>query len=144
MSIDQYSATPTANDMVNYFQTGMRPSAVKTAGWDVMADIKSYSASIPAAGGTANALTVANGRPLGSLVAGLQQWVNPAAANTNPATLAPDGLAAKSIFYGGGALNGGELQKNVPALLIYDGTQWNLTSTAAAASASQSRNFFID
>lgn len=63
MSIDQYSTTPASNDLTNYFKTGMRPSQVKNAGWDVMADLASYSVSLPAAGGSANALTAANGRP---------------------------------------------------------------------------------
>lgn len=143
MSIDQWSATPTSNDMPNYFQTGMRPSSVKTAGWDVMADLKSYIVALPVAGGTANALTVANGRPLGALTAGLQQWLVPAATNTGPATFAPDGLVAANVFANGAALLGGELQPNVPASLKYDGTQWNLQNPVGV-SAAASRNFFVD
>src|SRR5579859_4646264 len=98
MSIDQYSTTPANNDLVNYFKTGMRPSAVKNAGWDIMADLASYIVSLPTAGGTANALTVSNGRPFGALVAGLVQVLNPGSPNTGPATFAPDGLTAKNIF----------------------------------------------
>ncbi len=139
MSIDQYSTTPSDNDLSNYFKTGMRPSAVKTAGWDIMADIASYAVALPTAGGTANALTVSNGRPLGSLVAGLTQIVSPASANTGPATFAPDGLTAVSIFAYGGVLAGGELQPAVPAYLKYDGVQWNLLNPAPAG-----RNFFVD
>ncbi|HSQ63659.1 MAG TPA: hypothetical protein VLM85_10615, partial [Polyangiaceae bacterium] len=77
MSIDQYSTTPSGNDLTGYFKTGMKPSQVKDAGWDIMADLASYSVSLPAAGGSANALTVANGRPFGTLVAGLMQILNP-------------------------------------------------------------------
>lgn len=130
MSIDQYSTTPANNDLVNYFKTGMRPSAVKNAGWDIMADIASYLVSLPNAGGTANALTVANGRPFGSLVAGLTQILNPSAVNTGAATFAPDGLTAKNIFAWKQPLIGGELQIGVPAILRYDGTQWNLENPA--------------
>lgn len=139
MSIDQYSTTPSSNDLTNYFKTGMRPSQVKNAGWDVMADLASYSVSLPAAGGSANALTVANGRPFGSLVAGLLQILNPAAANTGPATFAPDGLTAAPIFANGAALAGGELQSALPALLKYDGSQWNLLNPARPG-----KNFLID
>ena len=55
MSIDQYSTTPSGNDLTGYFKTGMKPSQVKDAGWDIMADLASYSVSLPAAGGSANA-----------------------------------------------------------------------------------------
>jgi len=139
MSIDQYSTTPANNDLTNYFKTGMRPSAVKTAGWDIMADLASYAVSLPAAAGTANALTVSNGRPFGSLVAGLLQIVNPANVNTGPATLAPDGLTAANVFANGLALAGGELQPGVPAALKYDGTQWNLLNPTLPG-----RNLFVD
>ena len=131
MSIDQYSNTPASNDLSNYFQTGMRPSAVKNAGWDIMADTASYLVSLPAAGGTANALTVANGRPFGSLVAGLMQILNPGTSNTGPATFAADGLTAEAVFTNGAVLAGGELQAGVPAFLKYDGTQWNLLEPTA-------------
>ncbi len=139
MSIDQYSATPSSNDLTNYFKTGMRPSQVKDAGWDIMADLASYSVSLPTAGGTANALAVANGRPFGSLVAGLLQILNPASANSGPATFAPDGLTAASVFANGLALAGGEMQPNVPAFLKYDGTQWNLLNPTQPG-----KNFLVD
>ena len=139
MSIDQYSTTPSSNDLTNYFKTGMKPSQVKDAGWDIMADLASYSVSLPAAGGSANALTAANGRPYGTLVAGLLQIVNPASANTGPATFAPDGLTGANIFANGAALAGGEMQPNVPAFLKYDGTQWNLLNPAQPG-----KNFLVD
>jgi|GEM_PF-6989577 len=139
MSIDQYSSTPANNDLTNYFKTGMRPSAVKNAGWDIMADLASYVVSLPTAGGTANALTVSNGRPFGALVPGLLQILNLASANTGPATFAPDGLTATAIFANGAKLAGGEMQPGVPAFLKYDGTQWNLLNPAPAG-----RNAFVD
>lgn len=63
MSIDQYSTTPANNDLTNYFKTGMRPSQVKNAGWDVMADLASYGMSLPAAGGSANCQATPQGVP---------------------------------------------------------------------------------
>lgn len=139
MSIDQYSITPANNDLTNYFKTGMRPSAVKNAGWDIMADLASYAVSLPTTGGAANALTVSNGRPFGALVPGLLQILNPGSANTGPATFTPDGLTAEAIFANGAKLAGGEMQPGVPAFLKYDGTQWNLLNPSPAG-----RNAFID
>lgn len=139
MSIDQYSTTPSNNDLANYFKTGMRPSQVKTAGWDIMADLASYAVSLPTAGGSANALTVTNGRPFGALVAGLLQILNPAADSTGPATFSPDGLTAAAIYANGLPLAGGELQAGVPAFLKFDGTQWNLLNPAPPG-----RNFMVD
>lgn len=139
MSIDQYSTTPSNNDLANYFKTGMRPSQVKTAGWDIMADLASYAVSLPTAGGSANALTAANGRPLGALVPGLLQILNPATDSTGPATFAPDGLATTNIYGNGLPLAGGELQAGVPAFLKYDGTQWNLLNPAPPG-----KNFMVD
>lgn len=139
MSIDQYSITPANNDLTNYFKTGMRPSAVKNAGWDIMADLASYVVSLPAASGTAIALTVNNGRPFGALVPGLLQILNPTSANTGPATFAPDGLSAEAIFTNGAVLAGGEMQPGVPVFLQYDGTQWNLLNPVMPG-----RNAFAD
>lgn len=126
MGLDLYSTTPASNDLLNYFQTGMRPSAVKTAGWDIMADLAQLFNATPAGGGTANAQTLTNPRPFASLTTGLTVIFNPTAANTGAATFAPDGLTAKNVFANGAALVGGDLQPGVPAILKYDGTQWNL------------------
>lgn len=141
MGLDKYSTTPALNDMATYFQTGMRPSAVKTAGWDVMADMAQLFNFKQVAGGTVNALTVAQPRPFASLPAGGGLWciVWPSGINLGPATFAPDGLTAKNIYANGMALAGGELQPGVPAFLDYDGTQWNLLNPAPAG-----RNFMVD
>ncbi len=129
MSIDQYSASPASNDLANYFQTGMRPSAVKTAGWDIMADLKDNLWAWPTVGGTANAITLTNQRTVGGTnpFNGEMHWFIPTAANTGAATLKVDSQTnAKNVFAYGAALLGGELQPNVPALVKYDGTQWQL------------------
>ncbi len=128
MSLDQYSQTPASNDLANYFQTGMRPSAVKIAGWDIMADLAMQigAGSLPTTGGTANAQTITNTRQVGALYAGLRFRVLPSATNTGAMTFAPDGLAAKNVFANGVAAIAGMWVQNVPADIIYDGTQWNL------------------
>ena len=57
----------------------------------------------------------------------------PAATNTGATTLniTPSGgaaLTAKNVFMGGAACVGGELTIGVPAVLVYDGTQYNIIS----------------
>lgn len=126
MALNLWSTTPSSNDMANYFQTGMRPSAVKTAGWDIMADLAQLFNATPVGAGTANAQTLTNPRPFTALTTGLTVIYNPNVANTGATTFAPDGLTAKNVFANGAALVGGELQPGVPAILKYDGTQWNL------------------
>lgn len=125
MSLDQYSTTPSNNDLTNYFKTGMRPSAVKNAGWDLMADLAQLFNSKTTSSGT-NTLTLANPRPFGSLASGLWCVFWPGNANTGACTFAPDGLTAKNVFANAAALKGGEFNPAVPAIVVYDGTQWNL------------------
>lgn len=141
MSLDKWSTTPSLNDMATYFQTGMRPSAVKTAGWDVMADMAQLFNSLPVSGGSANAQTLANARPFSSLTDGLTVIMLPGFANTSATTFAPDGLTPEPIIANGAALAGGELQPTVPALLKYrlSITSWELINPAPAG-----KNFFID
>lgn len=50
----------------------------------------------------------------------------PAATNTGATTLNISGAGAKNVFSGGAACVGGELIINVPVLVIYDGTQYNI------------------
>lgn len=141
MSLDQYSKTASSNDLTGYFKTGMRPSQVKTAGWDIMADLAQLFNALPAGGGTANAQTLTNTVALQSLTDGLTVIYLPTAANTGPATFAPDGLTAESIFANGAALAGGEMQANVPALLKYrlSVTAWELLNPLPPG-----KNFMVD
>lgn len=126
MSIDQYSQTPASNDLANYFQTGMAPSKVKNAGWDIMADLAQQIASLPTSAGSANAQTVTNTRQIGALFTGLRARFVPGFTNTGAMTFAPDGLAAKNVFANGVAAIAGMVVSGVPADMVYDGTQWNL------------------
>lgn len=128
MSLDQYSQTPASNDLVNYGQTGMAPSKVKNAFWDVMADMCSVvgTGSMPTTGGTANAQTIVNTRQYAALYAGMWAAFIPSATNTGALTLQVDGLAAKNVFANGVAAIAGMVVLGVPAICRYDGTQWNL------------------
>lgn len=126
MSIDQYSQTPASNDLANYFQTGMAPSKVKNAGWDIMADLAQQIASLPTSAGSANAQTVTNTRQIGALFPGLRARFVPGFTNTGAMTFAPDGLSAKNVFANGVATIAGMVVSGFPADMVYDGTQWNL------------------
>lgn len=138
LDLSKLSTTPASNDQASGFQTGMRPSAVKTAGWNTQSIIAQLFNALPAGAGTANAQTLANPVAFTTLTTGLVVYFLPGVANTGATTFAPDGLAAKNIFYNGAALVGGELSTTVPAVLKYDGTQWNLLVSAASAAFSQS------
>lgn len=128
MSIDQYSQTPASNDLANYFQTGMAPSKVKNAGWDVMADMCQQlgPGSLVTSGGTANAQTITNTRQLGALYTGRVIEFYPGFTNTGAMTLQEDGLTAKNVFANGAALVAGMVTLNVIARCRYDGTQYQL------------------
>lgn len=75
--------------------------------------------------GPAN-LTLATSPPL---------WFVPAATNSGATTIniTPSGgaaLGAKNVFYAGAACVGGELKISVPALIVYDGTQYNIVANS--------------
>lgn len=75
-------------------------------------------------GGTANAQTVTLSPIPTSYYTGMVIVYLPLAANTGSSTINVNGLGNKNIFAYGAALVGAELQTNVPAELIYDGTQF--------------------
>ena len=125
MSWDNYSQTPASNDLSGYFQTGMAPSKVKNAGWDIMADLAQFM-SLPTSAGTANAQTVTNTRQFGALFTGMRQSFIPGNTNTGAVTLAIDGLTAKNVFANGVAAIAGMLVSGTVAHVQYDGTQFQL------------------
>lgn len=75
-------------------------------------------------GGTANAQTVTLSPVPSAYYTGMYIVYLPSNANTGATTINVNGLGTKNIFAYGAALLGGELQTNVPAELIYDGTQF--------------------
>src|SRR3990167_2313872 len=80
-------------------------------------------------------------------------WFIPAVTNTGATTInvTPSGgaaLGAKNVFANGAACVGGELISNVPAAIIYDGTQYNIigyprAATQAAMEAGASNTHFV-
>lgn len=127
LDLSKFSTTPTSNDIASYFQTGMKPSSVKTAGWNIAAIVAQLFNSKTTSVGT-NTITLTNPVPLTSLTTGLLCIFTPANANTGAVTFAPDGLTAHAINAYGAALQGGELSTSVPAWVQYDlaNTVWNL------------------
>ena len=87
--------------------------------------------------GVAGTNTVTAGGPISMTAYAANQrfWFLPAVTNTAATTIniTPSGgsaLGAKNIFSGGNAIVAGELVASVPALIQYDGTQFNLLNTA--------------
>jgi len=76
-------------------------------------------------GGTANALSLTTGSALPSLPTGLQLRFRATAGNTGPATVAVDGLAARSIRTVTGALlPAGYIRSGTGTVITYDGTDF--------------------
>lgn len=126
MSLDQYSQTPASNDLPGYGNTGMRPSLVKNAFWDVMADSAQQFLGLPTSGGTANAQTITNTRQIATLVTGYGQWFIAGNTTTAAFTVAIDGTAAKSVFFNGAAATLGVIAGQA-YYIKFDGTNYNIS-----------------
>jgi hypothetical protein len=97
------------------------------AAWFNDADTVVYGYLTGVAG--TNTITATGPTSLSAYAAGQRFWFIPANDNTGATTIAITGataLSAKNIFCGGAACAGGEIQQNVPCLIIYDGTQFNI------------------
>jgi hypothetical protein len=148
MTIAQWSTTAANNATgvtnVNWAE-GQAPSTVNDSSRQVMADVAAWvgqaSGAIPeyltGVAGT-NTITATGPAQMASYVAGQRFHFIPAATNTGAATLniTPSGgaaLGAKNIFSRGAALTDRELVINVPAVVVYDGTQFNMGTSGAVA-----------
>lgn len=81
--------------------------------------------------GTVNALTVSPSPAWTSYDSGAMIAISPHGNNTGNTTLNVNGLGTKTIIYNGQYLVGGELQQSVGALLIYNGTYFELYNHCA-------------
>ena len=81
--------------------------------------------TVTSVGGTANAIT-GNTSPAPTLAANYKVLLTPGSTNTAATTLALNSGSAKNIYAGNSALVGGELHANIPVLLQYDGTQFQM------------------
>jgi len=82
-----------------------------------------------------NTITAAATPTLTAYTAGQTFRFSSAGANTGATTLNINSLGAKNIFYIGSALVGSEIPASGMVTVTYDGTQFNLTASAAAGSS---------
>lgn len=75
-----------------------------------------------------NTITATAAVSMSAYAAGQKFHFIPANTTTDAATININSIGAKNIYYDGAALVGGELKQNVPATIVYDGTQFNITS----------------
>jgi hypothetical protein len=99
------------------------------AGWFDDVDTTAYSVLTGVAG--TNTITATGAATYSYAATRTPIWFIPANTNTGATTInvTPDGgaaLGAKNVFWNGAACVGGELRQNVPAAVIYDGTQYHI------------------
>lgn len=82
--------------------------------------------------GAANAYAIAPTPAITAYAAGLAYVVIPANNNTGASTLNVNAVGTRNIFYNGAALAGGEIQANVPMMVLDDGTQFNIIGSGFA------------
>lgn len=83
--------------------------------------------------GSANAYAITLTPAIAAYKAGQMFVFLASHTNTTASTLAVNGLATKNIFLNGAALTGGEILINSMQVVVYDGTQFNLTSFSGGA-----------
>lgn len=123
----------TLNDLAyNLFQA---VDAVQLTAATARAALKT-AALLTSVAGT-NTVTATSSPAPAAYASGDSYVLIPANANTGATTLNLNSLGAKNLFSDGGACVGGELTANVPVIVVYDGTQFNIASRAAATQADQ-------
>lgn len=115
------------------FVTGVTASS---AAWANDADTSVYN-YLSSVSGT-NTITATGPNSMTAYAAGQMFKVVPAATNTGATTVNINAIGAKNVFSGGAACVGGELVASVPALIVYDGTQFNLIAKAITSGTSAS------
>jgi hypothetical protein len=145
MAIKAWSTTAASN--VNAltgvglgFDENQLPSLVNNAARELMAQIAAfvadaYTGKCPyyAAGGTANAITVTASPAATAYAAGQGFVILAGATNTGAVTLNVNALGTKAIQLCGTALKGGEIISGSLFMVYYDGTQFELMTTALYA-----------
>ena len=111
-------------------------STVILSAWLDDVDVATYS-SLSSVAGT-NTITATGPVPMSAYASGQMFRFIPAVTNTGATTInvTPSGgsaLGAKNVFAWGAACSGGELVAGTPALVVYDGTQFNIVNPQPAA-----------
>ena len=88
-------------------------------------DVDTATYPLTAVAGT-NTITATGPSSLSAYASGQVLKFIPANTNSGATTINVSGLGAKNVFANGSACTGGELVANVPNLLYYDGTQFNI------------------
>jgi hypothetical protein len=115
---------------------GMAPSGVNDTIREIMAAIKrDWNRSHPTvtSGGAANAQTLTYGAAPAGYFQGQRFCFIAGFTNTGAATLNVNGIGAKNIFMDGVGLIGGEIVAGSVVETVYDGTQFQITSSRAPA-----------
>ncbi len=84
-------------------------------------------------GGSANAIELTMSPASGGPVEGMMVLFIPGSDNTNAVTVDLDSDGAAALEQNSTALAGGELQAGQPAIIIHDGTNWQLANTDVLA-----------
>lgn len=118
--------TITANlPMAGYRHTGVgNPTARTQYATAAGCQDNTYSYLTSVAG--TNTITATAALSMAAYATGQAFVLLPANTNTGAATLNLNSIGAKNVYSRGAACVGGELVANVPALVVYDGTQFNL------------------
>lgn len=134
-----WSQTDASNNSAspNGFPENMAPSGVDDSMRAVMGAIKRWhdqAGPTLTSGGSANTQTLTYAVAPAAYVKGDVYMFIPGFANTGPMTLNVNSLGAKAVQIGNVGLSGGELRANVPALVAYDGTVFQLFGSNTTAS----------
>lgn len=146
MFIFEWSSSAGSNQTVDsqsYWPEGQLASTFNDSARGLMARVRAFLTMLGGAGtygGSGNAYTAASpsGHAATALRNGMVLTLVPNATNTGAATLALDGLAAKSIvFPDGGAMAAGDLASGGRYLLAYDlsGDRWVMLGAQGETSA---------
>lgn len=121
---------PSANlPMGTYRHTGVGDASARTdyaSAKQVQDGTLTYLTSVS---GT-NTITATAAVSMSAYAAGQHFVFIPANDNTGATTINLNSIGAKNIYQYGAALSGGELVSGTPAVVVYDGTQFNLVSTS--------------
>lgn len=127
--------TPTANlPMGGYRHTGVGNPTARTQYATVAGVQDGTYIYLTSVSGT-NTITATAALSMSAYATGQTFVFIPANNNTSTATLNVNSIGAKDIYHNGAALTGGELRQNVPAIVMYDGTQFNVVASGTEALA---------
>lgn len=120
--------TMTANIPMGGFKlTGLASGSAVADSATLVQTQNGASTLLTSVGGSANAITASTSPSFAAYVSGQKFLLIPSSSNTAATTLQINSIASpKNVFWAGAACSGGELVASVPAIVEYDGTQFNI------------------